>query len=249
MLRQHWDIREDSGVQVRAVRDSLEHFDERIDTWFAESTSKNFLSEVVAPSGAIGGVDPSDYARHFDPVTKAVSVFARVQALDDLINEVEEIVRKVAPSAIATGSHSLVKRDGHDYLTISDATYRLTDLVYTLGSFDNISFTNCRLEGPIVLAVQGNVVLVDCSFAEPIEAIFIEVEEGRPLTGVVSAADTEFTGCLFERVAFVGAHGNFPQLGLDRDQVTASQGSSSVPVPTDSGRSRSTGDESPMAGT
>ena len=79
----------------RKVRNALEHFDERVDNWAATSQRHNFADRNVFAPGAIAGLDPSDFARNYDPTTTVISVFGESVDLKAVIAEVQAIVGRV----------------------------------------------------------------------------------------------------------------------------------------------------------
>lgn len=64
-LRSLLGVEGDWLLARRTLRDHLEHFDERLDTWASTPDRKNYISDNIGE--LIGGVDESDHIRHFDP--------------------------------------------------------------------------------------------------------------------------------------------------------------------------------------
>lgn len=94
-MRAELGVDEDSTFRSRSARDALEHFDERVDRWFRESARRNFADRTIAPASAIVGLDPQDYARHYDPETHVVSVFGTSVDFQALVSEVDALVTVV----------------------------------------------------------------------------------------------------------------------------------------------------------
>lgn len=59
----------DHPLRNRRLRDHLEHFDERLDHWEETSKSHNYAQDIIAPAGAIVGMEATDMMRWFDPST------------------------------------------------------------------------------------------------------------------------------------------------------------------------------------
>jgi hypothetical protein len=94
-MRTLFGVGDNSLLGARDVRNGLEHFDERIDRWAATSQRHNFADRIVMPPGAIVGLDPSYFARSFDPSSTVISVFGDSVDLKAVIAEVQAIVGRV----------------------------------------------------------------------------------------------------------------------------------------------------------
>jgi hypothetical protein len=94
-MREAFGVKDDSLLKERALRDAFEHFDEAIDQWFRNTERRNFADRIIAAPGAIQGIDPGDYLRHFDPDANVVSVLGESLDLQALVNEVQELVQRV----------------------------------------------------------------------------------------------------------------------------------------------------------
>lgn len=71
-LRRSLGVPQPSPLQPRALRDTFEHFDERLDEWVLRSRRSErriFADSNIGPPGMIGGVHPDDILRQFDPAT------------------------------------------------------------------------------------------------------------------------------------------------------------------------------------
>jgi len=55
--------------RARRLRNHLEHYDERLETWFKESKAHNYADMNIMPRSAIVGIDPKDFLRNLDPNT------------------------------------------------------------------------------------------------------------------------------------------------------------------------------------
>ena len=72
MLREHLGIKDDSALRDRTLRDHLEHFDSRLETWAATSTRHNFADRNIGVVNGISGIDPGDVIRSYEPLTNSV---------------------------------------------------------------------------------------------------------------------------------------------------------------------------------
>ncbi|WP_314097866.1 hypothetical protein [Microbacterium foliorum] len=78
-LREIVGVAKDSILKVRAVRNSVEHFDARLDDLLRKHPTANTIDSSVIPKSMMS-VDNLVYLRHIDPETMTYS------ALDDEIN-------------------------------------------------------------------------------------------------------------------------------------------------------------------
>jgi hypothetical protein len=91
-------------VASRDLRNHLEHYDERLDSWVQESTHHNLAVDIVGPAGVFGGpaMTSQDVFRQFDPAAKSFlfrgEVFPlqpAVSGLEDLLARLQERARQV----------------------------------------------------------------------------------------------------------------------------------------------------------
>lgn len=72
-LRQMLDVAEDSPLVSRRIRDSFEHFDERLEAWADEIRRGPQPAMIgdsnVGPLASIEGADPQHFLRHLDHTT------------------------------------------------------------------------------------------------------------------------------------------------------------------------------------
>lgn len=94
-MRREYGITENSLLHSRDARNGFEHFDERLDTWFSNSSRKNFADRNIAGPGGIVGLDSTDFARNFDPESNTVTVFGVSLDFQALVSEVENLVQQV----------------------------------------------------------------------------------------------------------------------------------------------------------
>lgn len=86
-LRDSIGITDASPLHAVTMRNNFEHFDERLDTWWRDSSRHN-LADVNVTSGGIVGFDDIDILRLFDPITTDVIFWGQRFNLQKLIHEV-----------------------------------------------------------------------------------------------------------------------------------------------------------------
>ncbi|MFM2581086.1 hypothetical protein [Vibrio fortis] len=74
VLKSAFGVDDSNPLKNRALRDHLEHYDERLDHWRNNSTNKNIVSDTIGPPNAIVGPDATDMMRWFDP-TRNIFMF------------------------------------------------------------------------------------------------------------------------------------------------------------------------------
>ncbi|WP_312498307.1 hypothetical protein [Bacillus luti] len=90
-LRKSLNVKDDSMIRSRALRNDFEHFDERVETWSTESTRKNFVDSNVGSAGMIIGVDQDDYFRNFDPDKMVVTFKGKIYEFQPIVDELVEL--------------------------------------------------------------------------------------------------------------------------------------------------------------
>ncbi len=79
-------------LKSRRLRDHLEHFDERLDDWRDSSTHHNFAQDNIGPVGALGGIDPNDVMRWYDPVTKTYRFRSEAFDIQEIVTAMEGLL-------------------------------------------------------------------------------------------------------------------------------------------------------------
>lgn len=69
VLQELFEIEDESPLSSKLLRNHLEHYDERMDQWRAESSSQSFSSGGIAPIAAVSVLGATNSFRHFDPET------------------------------------------------------------------------------------------------------------------------------------------------------------------------------------
>jgi hypothetical protein len=92
------------ALRSRKLRDHLEHFDERLDEWEANSKAHNYVQDTVGPPGAIVGIDPQDIMRWYDPGTRKMHFRGEtfdLNSLADAAHALESAVLAALPKEFA----------------------------------------------------------------------------------------------------------------------------------------------------
>lgn len=98
-LRVSPGVSDESLLAKTDLRNHLEHYDERLDRWYARSVHKNHIDFSIAPRKSIVGLDNSDLFRFFDPETKEVIFWGEHYAIQPLVDEIAALL----PRAEAEG--------------------------------------------------------------------------------------------------------------------------------------------------
>jgi len=99
-LRDSIDVADDSPLQQVTMRNNFEHFDERLDRWWAESKNKNHCDMAIGQKdNFILGGDAIDMFRVFDPTTTNLTFWGQEFNLQTLVTEVQRILPKLEAEA------------------------------------------------------------------------------------------------------------------------------------------------------
>jgi hypothetical protein len=89
-LRSNLSVRDDSPLRSRAIRDGLEHFDERLDRYLAARPPRLRMDMVILPK-ADPGSDMFPVLRWFDPTALTLTVMEDRIELVPLVEEMERV--------------------------------------------------------------------------------------------------------------------------------------------------------------
>jgi hypothetical protein len=87
-----------------------------------------------------------------------------------------------------------------------DEVVRISELTVNSSLLEDLEFSNCRIIGPAVLLLLGDVTIAHCGWDAPgIDAIFWEVPRTRDfVVGAVGVARCTFSNCRFEQIGIAG---------------------------------------------
>jgi len=86
------------------MRNSFEHFDERLDDWYATSTGRNHLDYMIGAPSMISGMADTDMFRVFDPSTAELVFWGKRTATRPA--RLVGLVVLISPRLVAFGSGS-----------------------------------------------------------------------------------------------------------------------------------------------
>ena len=100
MLRELLDIDDDNPLFDRNIRNHFEHYDERIEDWFATKKSAVYVDQSIGPPTAIRASYPENVHRSYDPSTQTLAFRGEEMDLSSILIALNEIRQR---------SHSIVQ--------------------------------------------------------------------------------------------------------------------------------------------
>jgi hypothetical protein len=94
-LRNLLAISSHSYLEPRIFRNHFEHFDERIESWFASTGARGFADSCIGPSNEFGGMSTPHYLRNYATDTKTIWFCGTKYDLAPVVEEINELVEKV----------------------------------------------------------------------------------------------------------------------------------------------------------
>lgn len=91
-LRDSLETDDSSVLYEVGMRNNFEHYDERLDRWWAESKSHNHLDRMIGPPSMVMGIDDIDRFRVYDPTTLSIVFWGETFALQPIASECERIL-------------------------------------------------------------------------------------------------------------------------------------------------------------
>lgn len=93
-LRESLQVADNSPLRDVKLRNDFEHFDERLERWFARSEHRNFVGRYIGPTGRLitPSPPPTDQFQQFDPETSLVTFWEHTVSLPDVLSEVSRIL-------------------------------------------------------------------------------------------------------------------------------------------------------------
>jgi hypothetical protein len=91
-LRESLQVADDSPLRDPDLRNDFEHFDERLEEWFAKSEHRNYVGRMIGQPGGIVGIDPAERFQQFDPTTATVAFWDHAVSLNDVVAEAQRIL-------------------------------------------------------------------------------------------------------------------------------------------------------------
>lgn len=90
-LRLSLHVDDSSPIKATSMRNNFDHFDDRLDTWWATSKNHLHFDYLVAPGWSVGGMDATDVFRWYDPETTEVIFWGDKYPLATILAEVVRI--------------------------------------------------------------------------------------------------------------------------------------------------------------
>ncbi|MFL6091087.1 MAG: hypothetical protein ACJ71Z_13215 [Aeromicrobium sp.] len=99
-LRESLNVTDDSPLASTDLRNHLEHFDERLDRWYATSSSHGYADFIIGPKQfTISGMDEADMFRQFDPSTGEIIFWGEFHPLFPIRDAIGVLAQVAATEA------------------------------------------------------------------------------------------------------------------------------------------------------
>jgi hypothetical protein len=69
----------------------------------------------------------------------------------------------------------------------------------------NRHFVNCHIVGPTVVAIAGELTMIETVWSESAETVCIDSTDPNPKTGIIGLINCKFTKCRLEHIAVIGS--------------------------------------------
>ena len=86
-LRQSLQVADDSPLRPTSMRNNFDHFDDRLDKWWADDPNHNFI-QIIGPRNSIVGIPQDRIIRHFDPTTAELIFFGDSYPIDEIMQAI-----------------------------------------------------------------------------------------------------------------------------------------------------------------
>ncbi|MDP2328469.1 MAG: hypothetical protein Q8M79_10360 [Dehalococcoidia bacterium] len=95
VLRQHLGIEENSPFRQMGMRDNFDHFDERLEEWWRQSKSQNYVDlNVGNVAAALTGTEEIDVFRNLDPATMDLVFWGDTFNIAAIVAAAQQILRQ-----------------------------------------------------------------------------------------------------------------------------------------------------------
>lgn len=92
VLKLEYGLDDSNPLKNRALRDHLEHYDERLDHWRNNSVNRNIVSDTIGPPNAIVGPAETDMMRWFDPTRKVFKFRGEEYDLQSIVTSIDQLL-------------------------------------------------------------------------------------------------------------------------------------------------------------
>jgi hypothetical protein len=90
-LRESLGVPDNAPYKLTRMRNHFEHYDERLDEWWARSSSHNSLDQMIGPPSAVVGLADTDRFRVFDPATGELVFWGESLHIPAVVKSVAEL--------------------------------------------------------------------------------------------------------------------------------------------------------------
>lgn len=91
-LRDSLGVDDSSPLYELGMRNHFEHFDERIDKWWADSSTHNYFDRSVFSPHMIQGMDQAEFFRVYDPSAQVLRFWGDSYPLREVVAECQRIL-------------------------------------------------------------------------------------------------------------------------------------------------------------
>lgn len=91
-LRQSLDVDDTSPLKSVDMRNNFEHYDERLDRWWMNSTHHNHLDRMIGPPEAIAGLADEDRFRVYDNTADDIIFWGERFNVQAIVSELERLL-------------------------------------------------------------------------------------------------------------------------------------------------------------
>ena len=90
-LRDSLSVSAESPLKNMTFRNHFEHYDERIDRWWAESVSHNILDQMIGSPSAVQGFESQESFRIYDPGSHTIYFWGEDFAVEPIARELDRV--------------------------------------------------------------------------------------------------------------------------------------------------------------
>ena len=95
-IREAIGVRDEALLSRTAMRNSFEHWDERVERWFRENPDRHFVDVLIGPARPhVPGLDDTMVFRQFNPETGEMTFWGESLNLRQALKEAQELVAPV----------------------------------------------------------------------------------------------------------------------------------------------------------
>ena len=92
VLKDEYGLNDHNPLKNRALRDHLEHYDERLDHWRNNSVNRIIVSDTIGPPNAVVGPAESEMMRWFDPTRNIFKFRGEEYNLQGIASSIDQLL-------------------------------------------------------------------------------------------------------------------------------------------------------------